>query len=125
MSSVIEEGYPREIVASTPGDIQVIVYGEAFPVRKIKKGIISQPEQDIKRSVYSGSCGCIEIGDWITDDQRRELRKLMSFPRNYPSTVFQIVVNVPPTCRLICEWPHGDSDEESTYHFIQLVDLVM
>lgn len=123
MISATEEGCPREIIASAPGDIQVIVYGEAFPAKKLKKGIISQPGIDVISPVYAGCYGCIEIGDWITEDRRHELRKLMSFPRNYPATVFQIVVNVPPMCRLICEWPHEDSNVDDMYYFTQLVDL--
>ncbi len=119
----MEEACPKEIIASTPGDIQVIVYGEAFPAKKLKKGIISRPGTDIRSPAYAGCYGCIEIGDWIKEDQRRELRKLMSFPGNCPSTVFQIVVNVPPTCRLICEWSHGSLDSGDTYYFTQLVDL--
>jgi hypothetical protein len=63
------------------------------------------------------------MGDWLTDDQRQELRKLMSFPKENSATVFQIVVNVPPVCRLICEWPHGSSDKEDKYYFTQLANL--
>lgn len=123
MNSVTEEASPKEIVAMSPGDIQVIVYGEAFPAKKLKKDIISQPGQDIKSQAYSCCCGCIEIGDWITEEQRRELRKLISFPGNYPTTVFQIVVNIPPTCRLICEWTHANTDRGDRYYFTQLADL--
>ncbi len=123
MSSALGKACSREIIASTPEDIQVIVYGEAFPAKKLKKDIVSRPGQDIRSPAYSDCYGFIEIGDWITEDQRRELRKLMNFPRDYPSTVFQIVVNVPPTCRLICEWPHGSLDSEDRYYFTQLVDL--
>jgi hypothetical protein len=63
------------------------------------------------------------MGDWLTDDHRQELRKLMSFPKENSATVFQIVVNVPPVCRLICEWPHGSSDKEDKYYFTQLANL--
>jgi hypothetical protein len=119
----MEEAYPREIIASTPGDIQIIVYGETFSAKRLKKGIISRPGVDIRSPTYTDCCGCVEIGDWISEDKRRELRKLMSFPGIYPTTVFQIVVNVPPACRLICEWPHEESNIDDKYYFTQLIDL--
>ncbi len=92
MNSVTEEAYPKEIVALSPGDIQVIVDGEAFPAKKLKKDIISRQGQDIKSPAFSCCCGCVEIGDWITEAQHQELRKLMSFPENYPTNVFQMLV---------------------------------
>jgi hypothetical protein len=123
MSLGTEEACPGEIIASAPGDIQVVVYGEAFPAKKLKKDIASLPRTDITSLAHAGCDGCIEIGEWLTEGQRRELRKLMSFPGGNPSTVFQIIVNVPPIRRLICEWPHGSPDEEDMYHFTQLADL--
>lgn len=123
MSLRTEVACSGEIIASFPGDIQVIIYGEAFPAKKLKKDIVSLPRTDIRSLDDAGCDGCIELGNWLTEDQRRELRKLMSFPRENPATVFQIVVNVPPVRRLICEWPHGSSDGEDTYHFTQLADL--
>gem|GEM_PF-2100487 len=112
-----------DITATAPGDIQVIVYGEAFPAKKLKKDIVSRPGAAIRSLDYEGCDGCIEIGDWLTEDQRRELRKLMSFPGGNPATVFQILVNVPPICRLICERPHGSPDGGDRYYFTQLADL--
>ncbi len=44
-------------------------------------------------------------------------------PGDNPATVFQILVNVPPICRLICEWPHGSPDRGDRYYFTQLADL--
>lgn len=123
MSWRTEEGYSGEIIATVPGDIQVIVYGESFPAKKLKKEISSPPGSDILGLPCAGCDGCIEIGDWLTDDQRQELQKLMSFPKENLATVFQIVVNVPPVCRLICEWPHGSADKEDKYYFTQLADL--
>jgi hypothetical protein len=123
MSLGTEAASSGEIIASAPGDIQVIVYGEAFPAKKLKKDAAPLPRTDIIRLACAGCDGCIEIGDWLTEEQRREFRKLMSFPGDNPATVFQIVVNVPPVRRLICEWPHGSSDEGDTYHFTQLADL--
>lgn len=123
MNSAIEEACSKEIVALKPGDIQLVVYGEAFPIKKLKKDIISRHGQDIKSLAYSCCYGCIEIGDWITEEQHHELRRLMSFPGNYPTTVFQIVVNIPPMCRLICEWTHVKTDRRDLYYFAQLADL--
>jgi hypothetical protein len=123
MSLGIEAACSGEIIAYAPGDIQVIVYGEAFPAKKLKKDTASMPRTDIRTLANAGCDGCIEVGDWLTEDQRRELRKLMSFPGENLATVFQIIVNVPPVRRLICEWPHGSPDEEDTYHFTQLADL--
>lgn len=116
-------GDRSDIIAATPGDIQVIVYGEAFPAKKLKKSLVSRQRNDIRSLAHTGCDGCIEIGDWVTEDQRQELRKLMSFPKENPATVFQIIVNVPPICRLICEWPHGGPDGEDRYYFTQLADL--
>lgn len=110
MSSGKEKACPEEIIASAPGDIQVIVYGDAFPAKKLKKGV-------------RGRDGCFEVGDWLTNDRRQELRRLMSYPLDNPATVFQIVVNVPPMRRLICEWPHENLGKEGRYYFTQLVDL--
>ncbi len=95
----------------------MIVYGEAFPAKKLKKDIVSWPGTDIRSLDYAGYDGCVEIGDWVTEDQRLELRKLMSFPGDNSAIVFQILINVPPICRLICEWPHGSPDGGDRYYF--------
>lgn len=118
-----EEDYSGEIIATVPGDIEVIVYGESFPAKKLKKDVGPQPATDMPGMAHAGCYGCVEMGDWLTEDQLQELRKLMSSPREDLATVFQIVVNVPPLRRLICEWPHRSIDKEDKYHFMQLADL--
>jgi hypothetical protein len=112
-----------EVVAASPGDIEVIVYGESFPAKKLKKDVISRPVNDMSDVPHAGCDGCIEVGDWLTKDRHQEFRDLMSFPKESPATVFQIVVNVPPVCRLICEWLHKGSDDKNRYYFTQLADL--
>lgn len=110
----------KETIALAPGDIQVIVHGECFPVKKLKAlncwsgGDAPEPNQQ-----YTGF---LEIGEWLSEQDRNEFRKLMSFPKDYPTTVFQILVNVPPGRRLVCEWPHDTRDEDE-YYFTQLADL--
>lgn len=123
MSSGTENICSGEIIAGAPGDIQVIVHGETFPAKKLMKDMSSASETDIKSLPSGSSYGCFEVGDWLTDVQRQELRKLMSFPVENTATVFQIVVNMPPMRRLICEWPHGSSGREDKYYFTQLADL--
>jgi len=116
----LEQGAARanEIVAESPGDIQVVVYGESFPAKRLKS-ICSNADQADSSSIS----GCVELGDWLTESQRGELRKLMSFPNDHPATVFQILINVPPMRRLICEWPHNGTNQEDSYCFMQLADL--
>jgi hypothetical protein len=109
-----------EIVARSPGDIQVLIYGESFPVRRLKY-INSAIESDSPK--ISSFRGRVEVGDWLTEAQKNELLKLMSFPKDHPSTVFQILINMPPMRRLICEWPHDCSNQEDGYYFTQLADL--
>jgi hypothetical protein len=123
MSLGTEEACSGEVVAAAPGDIEVIVYGESFPAKKLKKNFGTQPTTDMPGMAHPSSHGCVEMGDWLTEDQLQELRKLMSFPEENLATVFQIVVNVPPLRRLICEWPHGSPDKEDKYCFTQLADL--
>lgn len=123
MSSGTENICSGEIVADAPGDIQVIVHGETFPAKKLRKDVGPTSETDVKSPLSGSSYSCFEVGDWLTDVQRQELRKLMSFPVENTATVFQIVVNVPPMRRLICEWPHGSSGREDKYYFTQLADL--
>ncbi len=99
----------------------MIVHGETFPAKKLKENIRAI---SVDGPSSSDIAGCIEVGDWLTEHQMRELKKLMRFPQENPSTVFQIIVNVKPIRRLICEWPHTNSDDlEDKYYFTQLVDL--
>jgi hypothetical protein len=123
MSSGTEDSCSGEITADAPGDIQVIVHGETFPAKKLRKDTSPASETGVKNAPAGKSYGCFEVGDWLTDVQLQELRKLMSFPVENTATVFQIVVNVPPMRRLICEWPHGSSGREDKYYFTQLADL--
>jgi hypothetical protein len=112
----------EEVVAISPWDIQVIVHGETFPAKRFKEHIIAASEN---RSTRSDIAGFIEVGEWLTDAERVNLRRLMSLPNENPSTVFQLVVNVQPMRRLICEWPHASIDCENAdrYYFTQLADL--
>jgi hypothetical protein len=111
------------VVAAAPGDIEVIVYGESFPAKKLKKDISSKTGNNMAGVPPQECDGCVEMGEWLTEDQRQELRKLMSFPKENSATVFQIIVNVPPLRRLICEWPHRGSDKADKYYFTQLANL--
>jgi|WetSurMetagenome_2_1015567.scaffolds.fasta_scaffold199982_2 hypothetical protein len=110
----------KETVALAPGDIQVIVHGECFPVKKLLDFNHHEGSDEPKPS--QPFTGFLEVGEWLSEHDIGEFRKLMSFPDDYPTTVFQILVNVPPERRLVCEWPHG-SLPESEYYFTQLVDL--
>jgi hypothetical protein len=109
-----------EIVARSPGDIQVVIYGESFPVKRLMYAHSSINADCPDIPSFSG---CVELGEWLTDAQRNELRKLMSSPKDNSATVFQILINMPPTRRLICEWPRDCLDQKDSYHFTQLVDL--
>lgn len=109
-----------EIVARSPGDIQVLIYGESFPVKRLQY-INSAIEADCPK--ISSFRGRVEVGEWLTKAQKNELLKLMSFPKDHSSTVFQILINMPPMRSLICEWPHDCPDQEDGYYFTQLVDL--
>lgn len=99
----------EETIALAPGDIQVIVHGECFPVKKLKaldsRSVSDSPEPNQQFT------GFLEIGEWLSEQDRNEFRRLMSFPKDYPTTVFQILVNVPPERRLVCEWPHDSHGE--------------
>lgn len=112
-----------ELIAAAPGDIEVIVYGESFPAKRLRKDIGLKPGNDRPSMLHSGCDGCVEMGDWLTEDQLQELQKLMSFPKDNSATVFQIVVNVHPFCRLICERPHMGAEDKNRYYFTQLADL--
>ncbi len=54
MSLGTEEAHPGEIIASAPGDIQVIIYGKAFPAKKLKKDIAAMPRTDIRCMAHAG-----------------------------------------------------------------------
>jgi len=111
-----------ETVAAAPGDIQVIVYGECFPAKKLKALVPSSGTGTAGKPLSTTYTGFLEIGEWLSEEDRKKLGKLMGFPKDYPATVFQILVNVPPGRRLICECPH-DGFNEKRFYFTQLADL--
>jgi hypothetical protein len=110
----------KETVALAPGDIQVIVHGECFPAKKLRT-LDHQAGSDMQKPGQPFT-GFLEVGEWLSEQDRNEFRKLMSFPEDYPTTVFQILVNLPPERRLVCECPHGSLPEKE-YYFTQLADL--
>jgi hypothetical protein len=112
----------EEVVAISPWDIQVIVHGEAFPAKRFKEHLKAGSENCSTRSDIAGF---IKVGEWLTDAEKVKLRRLMSFPDENPSTVFQLVVNVQTMRRLICEWLHAsiDCENEDRYYLTQLADL--
>ncbi len=110
-----------EMVALAPGDIQIIVHGECFPAKRLK-ALIPDSGNGVSGPDHTSPSGFLEVGEWLSQEQKSELQKLMGFPETNPATVFQILVNIPPESRLVCEWPHGCLQEDG-YYFTQLADL--
>jgi hypothetical protein len=78
----------KETVALAPGDIQVIVHGECFPLKKFKS-LDPQVGSDAPKPSQPFT-GFLKVGEWLSEQDRNEFKKLMSFPEDYPTSVSDI-----------------------------------